>query len=62
MIKKCILSSIFPTIHQLLQTCFLPQVVLVICQPDRQQHAGTQLQKALMKLLGHKIEPVGESG
>ena len=48
-------------IHQLLHTwCFLPQVMLVICQPHRQQHAGTELQEALVKLLSHKIEPAGK--
>lgn len=45
-------------IHQLLHTWrFLPEVMLVVCQPNRQQHAGTELQEALMQLLGHKIEP-----
>lgn len=53
----------YAMIHLLLHTrCLLPQVMLVICQPDRQQHTGTQLLKALMKLLSHKIEPVGERG
>lgn len=49
----------YPTIHQLLHTwLFLPVVMLIICQPDRQQHTGAELQEALMKLLGHKIEPM----
>lgn len=39
--------------------CLLPQVMLVIGQPNRQEHTGTQLQKALVKLLSHKIKSVG---
>lgn len=47
------------TLHHLhVYTCLLPEVVLVISQPHRQQHAGTELQEALMELLGHKVEPV----
>lgn len=41
--------------------CLLPQVMLVIGQPNRQERTGTQLQKALVKLLSHKIKPVGIS-
>lgn len=42
--------------------CFLPQVMLVVCQPNRQQRTGTQLHEALMKLLSHKVKPKDESG
>ena len=40
---------------------FLPQVVLVIDQPDRKQHAGPELQEPLVKLLGHEVEPTDGS-
>lgn len=43
--------------HVHVYTCLLPEVMLVISQPHGQQHAGTELQEALMKLLGHKVEP-----
>lgn len=39
--------------------CLLPQVVLVISKPNRQEHTGTQLQQPLVKLLSHKIKSVG---
>lgn len=51
-----------PIIHKLPRTfSFLPQVMLVVCQPDRQQRTGTQLHKTLVKLLSHKIEPTDKS-
>ncbi|TNN32895.1 hypothetical protein EYF80_056943 [Liparis tanakae] len=36
------------------------EVMLVVRQPDGEQHAGPELHEALVKLLGHKVEPKRE--
>lgn len=35
--------------------------MLVVCEPDRQQGTGSELQQTLVKLLGHKIEPTDKN-